>query len=69
MRKYAHMDTLQTKLSNVERRAGSAGLTIHQLLTRADLHPSTWRRWRAGTTKPNFSSWDRIEEALEGLSQ
>lgn len=51
-------------ISQLERRARAAGLTVAALCRRADIAPITFRRWRAGTSDPGSRRLARVEEIV-----
>ena len=52
----------------VELKVGAAGIPMSNFLeNHAGINVSTWNRWKRGATSPNFSTWKKIETALETL--
>ena len=61
--------TVEKLLDDIERRAKRCGVTPAYLCERGGIHQKTWRRWRAGTSKPTFGTVERITAALESIER
>lgn len=51
----------------IERRAKEKGVAISALLQIADIHRSTWARWKSGDNGPTMAKWNRVEDAAAKL--
>lgn len=59
------MDTLLSA-QEVEDMAKANGLSLNELFRRADVDPTTFRRWRAEKTSPNIETYLRLVRAARG---
>lgn len=64
----------QQFIADLEARAKAAGLTIRDACVRADLHPTTFSRWKLTdrNSKPvnaNFASLSRLREVVEAAER
>ena len=50
---------------DIERRAKAAGLTIDQLCERAEVHRSSYQRWKADKIGPTMRKWNALMAALK----
>lgn len=57
---------LMTELAAIELAANERGEAIQDVLNRAGVNLSTWRRWRQGVTMPRLGSLMAIREAANG---
>ena len=53
----------------LETRIKAAGLSIDQFCDRASVDRATWQRWKAGTTKPLWETWMRVQSAVSALPE
>jgi transcriptional regulator with XRE-family HTH domain len=49
----------------MEAKAKELGLSMEVLCERAGIAPSTFYRWKAGTTSPSVAIYQRLCEAME----
>jgi hypothetical protein len=58
-----HMTDLAARITEIER----LGLPLDEILRRADVHRTTWNRWKAGRGWPQMRKWSQVEEAVKAL--
>jgi predicted transcriptional regulator len=51
-------------IQNIEQFCERASITPAELLRRANVHPSQWSRWKAGTFEPRLKTCRAIEAAM-----
>ena len=54
---------VRSRIAVIEARLRKCGFSVAQLCRRADLHPTTWVRWKNGASATGHS-WRRVERAL-----
>lgn len=54
---------IKSAIRDAETLLKRAGLDYQTVCLSVDIHPSTWRKWRAGQM-PQMAKWDRIQRAL-----
>lgn len=57
------MIDLAARIIEIER----LGLPLDDVLRRADVHRTTWSRWKAGRGLPQMRKWAQVEEAVQAL--
>lgn len=62
----------QTVIAEMEARAQAAGVSIRQLCGSADVHPTTFSRWKLSDKNPNpigasLQTLVRLDAALRGF--
>lgn len=50
---------------DIEKRAEAAGKSIRDALDAAEIHRSTWDRWKAGTTTPQLAKIEKVIAVVE----
>lgn len=66
MSKIAQNDLMMhfNPISDLEKRAESAGISISELCQKANVARSTFTRWKNGTSSPTLSIIAKLESAL-----
>jgi hypothetical protein len=64
----------QTIIADMEARAQAAGISIRQLCQLADVHPTTFSRWKLSDGNPtpvsaNLASLNKLGERLEAIER
>ncbi|GBD48146.1 hypothetical protein METY_1359 [Methylopila sp. Yamaguchi] len=54
-------------ISQFEDRLKQAGISVRRACREAGIAPSTWTRWKSGTTSPTLATWEKVEDAAEAL--
>ncbi len=54
-------------LLRVEKRLRQARIPVAELCRVDRISPSSWVRWKNGTTTPREDRWQRVEQAAERL--
>ncbi|UPO80331.1 XRE family transcriptional regulator [Parasaccharibacter sp. TMW 2.1888] len=52
-------------ISEIERRARSCGISRSELCERAGISPSTYTRWKNGTSTPLVKTYERLIAAID----
>lgn len=60
--------SIQDDIAAVETRLAEHGIDRRDFLAEANLHRSTWDRWKQGVVGPTRRNWDAVEEAVEKLT-
>lgn len=63
-----------TVIADIERKAGNAGLTIREVCIRAEVHPTTFSRWKRSEKNPepmgaSLLAIGRIYAAIDELAR
>lgn len=63
-----------TVIADIERKAGNAGLSIREVCIRADVHPTTFSRWKRSEKNPepmgaSLLAIGRIYDAINDLAR
>lgn len=66
---YRYMNVISLNISNIEQRAKALDLTIAALCKKARVSNSTYTRWKAKKTSPNFETFSRLLKILERLER
>lgn len=61
------MANMSAEIQAFERQAAEQSIEIADILTRADIHPQTWRSWRRGDFGPSLANWRAVEAAVEAI--
>ena len=54
----------ERKINELEVRFRAAGYSLRQFCREAGIAASTWTRWKAGKSMPNYGTWMRVNEAV-----
>lgn len=57
----------KSDLLRLERRLKQAHIPVAELCRADRISPSSWVRWKNGTTQPKPERWQRVETAAERL--
>ena len=62
----------QTVIADLERRARKANVSIRQVCIKADIHPTTFSRWKLSDNNPQptgatLASLGKLDAALRGF--
>lgn len=57
------------RIAEMEQALSERGLSVEALRCEAGIARSTWQRWKAGSTNPNFATFSKVEAAFERLFQ
>lgn len=61
------MKNTSDEVREFEERAKAAGISIADVLRRAEIDRSMWTRWKNGTTIPRLDNWRAVERAAAEL--
>lgn len=56
------------RIAEFERACADAKVDPLDVVTRAGVHRSQWFRWRRGKFQPSLTSWDRVQETFQRLT-
>ena len=65
---YASCMDVRDRIARIEPILRASRVSVSRVCHAADLHPTTWMRWKNGTAEANQASWSRIEVALERVA-
>lgn len=54
-------------IAQMEAALAEAGVARDDFLNKAQVHPATWNRWKAGKFEPNRSKWRGIKAAFTAI--
>lgn len=59
---------IKREILAIEKRVHASGQSMHQFLIKAGVDDSLWSRWKHKGIRPLVTTWDKIERAVEKLS-
>lgn len=62
------MNTLMTP-TDIEKSARAAGVTMRFVCAAAEIAPSTFTRWKSGTSEPTLAVYRRLHAVVAGLQR
>lgn len=60
------MTSIRESISDMESRLAAAGVPMADFFSAADIHYTTWRRWKKGVG-PTLKNWERAKEVADNL--
>lgn len=61
------MTSLANDISDIEERLKAAGVPLDRFFKRANIHYTTWFRWKSGDHGPTLKNWRRAVDVVDGL--